>query len=86
MIGDSPIVVDTDGDITIKERVFKVNTEFINKYDPKTYKKIPTMTNAHLTRYKPDGNINITRGKTFRDVIAPLREIEVTRCRIRIRS
>ena len=44
MIGDSPIGVDTGGDITIKERVFKVlkglwelltrmkvNTEFITK-------------------------------------------------------
>jgi len=30
------------------------------------------MTNAHLTRYQPDVNINITRGKKFRDVIATL--------------
>jgi len=30
------------------------------------------MTNAHLTRYQPDGNINITRGKKYRDIIAPL--------------
>ena len=49
MIGDSPIAVDTDGDITIKERVFKgskglwelltlkkVNMEFITKDDLKT--------------------------------------------------
>jgi len=69
-------VVDTDGDITIKERVFKgskglwelltrkkVNTEFITKDDLKTYKKILTTNNAHWTRYQPDGNINITRGK-----------------------
>jgi len=78
MIGDSPIVVDTDGDITIKERVFKgskglwelltrtkMNTEFINKDDLKTYKKFLTMYNAHLIKYQPDGNINITRGKNF---------------------
>jgi len=69
MIGDSLIVVDTDGDITIQERVFKgskglwelltckkVNMEFITKDDLKTYKKILTMTNAHLTGYQPDGN------------------------------
>jgi len=75
MIGDSPIVVDTD---TIKERVLKgskglwelltrkkVNTEFITKDDLKTYKNILTMTNAHLTKYQPDGNINITRGGNF---------------------
>jgi len=85
MIGDSPIGVDTVGDITIKERVFKeskefwelltrkkVNTEFITKVDLKTYKKILTMTNLHLTRYQPDGKINITLGKIFRNVIAPL--------------
>jgi len=78
MIGDSPIVVDTVGDITIKDRVFKqsrgmwelltrkkVNTEFITKDDLKSYKKILTMTNSHLTKYQPAGNINITRGKNF---------------------
>ena len=85
MIGDSPIMADTGGDTTIKERMFKgtnglrelmtrkkVNTEFINKDDLKTYKKILTMTNAHLTRCQPEGNINITRGEKIRDVIAPL--------------
>ena len=77
MIGDSPIVVDTDGAITIKERVFKgskrlwelltrkkVNTEFITKDNLKMYLKI-LMTNDHLTKYQPDGNIYITRGKNF---------------------
>jgi len=49
-----------------------VNTEFITKDDLKTYKKILTMANAHLTKYQPDGNINITRGKKFRDIIALL--------------
>jgi len=76
MIGDSPIVVDTVGDNTIKDRVFKgskglwelltrkkMNAEFITKDDLKSYKQILTMTNAHLTKYQPDGNINITRGK-----------------------
>jgi len=85
MIGDSPIVFDTVGDIKIKERVFrgskglwelltrkKVNTEFITKDDLKSYKKILTMTNAHFTKYQPDGNINITRGKKIRDIIKPL--------------
>ena len=85
MIGDSPIVVDTDSVITTKERVFKglkglwelltqkkVNTEFITKDDLKTYKKILTRTNAHLTKYQPEGNINMKRGKKFRDIIEPL--------------
>jgi len=60
MIGDSPVLVDTSVDITIKDRVFKgskglwelltrknVNTEFITKDDRKSYKKILTLTNAH---------------------------------------
>jgi len=87
MIGDSPVLVDTSGDITIKDRVFKgskglwelltrnnVNTEVIIKDDLKSYKKILTMTNAHLTQYQPDGNINITRGKKISgNHCAPLR-------------
>jgi len=85
MIDDSPIVVDTSCDITIKDRVFKgskglwelltrknVNTEVITKDDLKSYKKILTMTNAHLTQYQPDGNINITRREKCWDIIAPL--------------
>jgi len=84
MSRDSPIVVDTDGDIMIKEQVFKgskglwelltrkkVNTKVITKNDLKTYKKTLTMNNAHLTKYKPDGNINITRVKNL-GIIAPL--------------
>jgi len=64
MIGDSPVLVDTSGIITIKDRVFKgskglwelltrknVNTEVITNDDLKSYKKILTMTNAHLSQY-----------------------------------
>jgi len=85
LICDSPILVDTEGVITIKDRVFKgwkglwelltrkkVNTEDVAKDDLKSYKTILTMTNAHLTQYQPDGNIIITRGKKFREIIAPL--------------
>ena len=85
MIGDSQVLVDTSGDITIKDRLFRgtqglwelltrknVNTEAVTKDDLKSYKKILTMTNAHLAQYQPDGNINITRGKKFRGIIAPL--------------
>jgi len=65
LIGDSPILVDTESDITIKDRVFKgwkglwelltrkkVNTEDVTKDDLKSYKRILTMTNAHLTQYQ----------------------------------
>jgi len=68
MIGDSPIVVDSDGDITIKERVFKglkCLWELWTKDDLKTYKKILAMTNAHLTKYEPESIINITPAKKF---------------------
>jgi len=84
MIGDSHVLVDTSGDVTVKDRVFKglkgmwelltrknVNTEVITRDDLKSYKKIMTMTNSHLTQYHPDGNINITRGKKFREIISP---------------
>ena len=85
MIGDSPVLVDTSGDVTIKDRLFRgtkglwelltrknVNTAAIIKDDIKSYKKILTMTNAHLTQYQPDGNINITRGRKFWEFIATL--------------
>jgi len=85
MIGDSPAMVDTSGDITIKDRVFRgtkalwelltrknVNREVVTKDDLKSYNKILTMNNAHLTQYQPDGNINITRFKKIREIIAPL--------------
>jgi len=49
-----------------------VNREFITKDDLKSYKKILTMTNAHLNKYQPDGNINIKRREKFQDIIAPL--------------
>jgi len=64
MIGDEPVLVDTSGYITIKDRLFKgtkgwwelltrknVNTEAVTRDDLKLYKNILTMTNAHLTQY-----------------------------------
>jgi hypothetical protein len=85
MIGDSQMYVNTDGDITIKNTRFKgteelwelltrknVNMERVSKTDLRTYWKILVKTNAHLTGYQPGYTLNITRGKTFREVIAPL--------------
>jgi len=76
--------------MTIKDRVFKgskglwelltrkdVNTEFITKDDLMSYKKIQTITIAHLTQYQPDVNINITGGKKISgNHCAPLSETE----------
>jgi len=47
-----------------------VNTQLIGKEALNT--KVLILTNAHLTRYQLGDSINITRGKKFRNVIAPL--------------
>jgi len=60
-IGDFSVVVDQDGDITIKEKEFRgseglwelltrkrVNKEHVTSDDLRTYKKILMLTNAHL--------------------------------------
>ena len=85
MIGDSPLTVDDDSDITIKGKDFrgtqglwelltrrKVQWDKITTDYLKAYKKILLLTNGHLTGYEPDGNIHISSGKKFRDVIAKL--------------
>jgi len=85
MIGDSAILVDTDSDITIKGQEFRgtkglwelltrknVNRKHIKTDDLKKYKKILVLTNAHLTDYKPGGDIQVTRGPKFHDVISHL--------------
>jgi len=84
MIGSPPVFIDTRDNFTIKGTVFKdteslwelltrknVNSEVINMAEIKT-KKIVLMTNALLNIYQRGVNINITRGKKFRDIIAPL--------------
>ena len=38
----------------------------------KKYGKILILTNAHLTYYQPDSDIQITRGSKFQDVISQL--------------
>jgi hypothetical protein len=83
-IGDTPVYVDTDGDIKINNKQFKgteglwelltrkhVNMERVSKTDLKTYKEILVETNAHLTGYQPDDTINITRGKKFAMSLRP---------------
>jgi hypothetical protein len=85
MIGDSALSVDSDSDIWIKGRRFKgtrglwellsrknVKRETITAADLKTYKKILTMTNAHLEGYEPGSDIHIERGPKFRNIIATL--------------
>jgi len=85
MFGDSSVFIDPEANLTIKRTVFRgterlwelltcknVNTQLVGKEDLKIYKKILVLPNAHLTRYQSGDNINITRGKIFGEVIAPL--------------
>jgi hypothetical protein len=85
MIGDSVVTVDDDSDVWLKGRHFKgtpglwellarknVRREIITPTDLKTYKKILTMTNAHLEGYEPGRDIHIERGPKFQNIIASL--------------
>jgi len=80
-IGDSPVLVDQDGDITIKENEFRgfeglwdfltrknVNKENVTSNEMRKYKKILLLTNAH-----------VGRGKNY---CPPFREAQKQGCRI----
>jgi hypothetical protein len=84
-IGDSPVLVDQDDDITIKKNEFRgseglwklltrknVNKENVTSDDLRKYKKILLLSNAHLEGYDEAGAINVGRGKKFREIISPL--------------
>ena len=78
-IGDSPELVDQDGDITIKETEFRgseccgnVNKEHVTSDGLRKYKKILLLPNAHLEGYKPGGVINVVCGKKIRESIAQI--------------
>jgi hypothetical protein len=75
-IGDSPMLVDQDGDITIKENECRgseglwelltrknVYKEHVTSDDLRKYKKILLLTNAHLEGYHTAGAINVGREK-----------------------
>ena len=48
----------------------KVQWDIIKTDDLKAYKKILLLTNGNLTGYEQEGNIYISGGTKFRDVIA----------------
>ena len=85
MVGDSATLVDTDSDITIKGQEFRwikglweilmrknVKRKLITTDYLKKYKKPLVLTNAHLTDYQSGGDIQVTRGPKFHDVISQL--------------
>jgi len=93
MIGHFPVLIVPDDNFTFKVTTFRgteglwellkrknVNTEVGTKADLKTFKKLLVMANAHLNKYQHGDNINITLGKKFRDVIAPLLAKPKGRC------
>ena len=78
MIGDSPLTVDDDSDVTIKVKNlrgtqglwelltrWKVQWDIITTDDLKAYKKILLLTNGHMTGYEQEGNIHISAGMKF---------------------
>jgi len=83
-IGDSTVLVDPDSNYTIKGREFRgttglwelltrknVDRKNVTTDDLKKYKTILELTNAFLTSYQPGGDIQITRGAKYREIIAP---------------
>jgi len=95
-IGHSAVLVDQDGDITIKEKEFwgseeqwelltpkTVNKEHVTSDDLRTINKILPLTNAHLEGYKPGGDINDSGGENLREIIAHVfARRKSPRCRI----
>jgi hypothetical protein len=85
IIGDSPLTVDSDSDVTIKGKHFsgtqglwelltrrKVQWDIITTDDLKAYKKILLLTDGHLTRYELECDIHILAETKIRDVKAKL--------------
>jgi hypothetical protein len=82
-IGDSLVSLDVDSNVHIKGHIFKrteglwelltrkrVDSEKITKPDLKAYNAILEMNYGHLEIYEPTGNIQISRGPRFRDIIS----------------
>ena len=85
MISNSDVIADEKGDISIRGKRFRgtkglwelstgknVNRDVITNSDLKPYKHILLMTKAHLMRYEPGGDIQISRGSKFTKVISKL--------------
>ena len=85
MIGNSDARVDEARDITISAKRFRetkglwelltrgnFNRDMITNSDLKGCKQILEMTNAHLVGYVPGGDIQISRGSKFTNIISKL--------------
>jgi hypothetical protein len=85
MIGNAPLSVDNESNFTIYGKQYtgtkvlwelltrkNVNKNIVTTRDMKTDKGILQLTNAHLEGYEPSGNIQISKGSKFKDVISKL--------------
>jgi hypothetical protein len=50
----------------------KPNLVLITRQDYEKYKSILLMTSGHLEQYRADGNIHVSRGPKYRNVISKL--------------
>jgi len=84
-IGNSGVTVDENSDFYIRDKHFKgtrnlwelltrkkVDTKIVTDSDLRQYKRILTLTSAHLEGYEPGAPIHISKGVKFRTVIAKL--------------
>ena len=84
-IGNSDVTVDRYSDFYIRNKHFKgtrglwelltrkkVDTKIVTDSDLRQYKRILTLTSAHLEGYEPGAPIHISKGVKFRTVIAKL--------------
>jgi hypothetical protein len=85
IIGDSPLSVDEDGDVTVLgvtyegmegpwELLTKTNIDrsLVTPKDRRSYKHIVESTNGHLIDNDSSGHIKTFRGPKYRDVISKL--------------
>ena len=85
MIGDSPLTVDENGDVSLLgvtyegteglwELLTKTNVDqsLVTPYDMRSYKRILESTNGHLSDNYASRHIKTIRGTKHRDVISEL--------------
>jgi len=97
--GDCAVLVNQDGDITIKEKEFRgavglwelltrkrENKEHVTSDNLRTYKKVLLMTNAHLEGYQPKVSLKSVEGKCSEKSSPSFREDQRPRCRIGVTS
>jgi len=99
MIGDSPVLIDSNSNLTIKGIKFEgtdglwqlltlknVDPNSVDQHDLQTYKSILELTNGHLDKYTAGNAHNVTGGVKYKKVIARLFPVTATREGTSLRS